>query len=344
MRILGIETSCDETSAAVVEDGKKILSNIILSQADIHKEYGGVVPEIASRHHIENIMFVIDASLKEANLKLKDIDAVAVTQGPGLMGALMVGLSAAKAISMAKGIKIIAVNHIEAHLYANILDNKLIKYPFIGLVVSGAHSSLIYVEELGKYEILGHTIDDAAGESFDKVAKILGLPYPGGPVIDKLSKEGDKDYVVFPRPCMHDGTLNFSFSGLKTAVLYHVNKLKNKGELTHKEVRDISASFQEAVCDVLVKKSLEAANIKNVNNIVVGGGVSLNSRLREKFLLEAVEQDKFVYFPSPKLCMDNAAMIAGLAFEKNNHGFYSELDIDANPSLQIQSWMEKGSI
>jgi N6-L-threonylcarbamoyladenine synthase len=377
MLILGIETSCDETSASVVKDGREILSNKILSQVDIHKKFGGVVPEIASRQHVEAIIPTIQDALREAKVSLDDIDAVGVTNGPGLIGALMVGLSTAKGICLAKNIPLIGVNHIEAHLYANYMQFDDLDFPFVGLIVSGGHTSLVYVEDIGNYEILGKTVDDAAGESFDKTAKLLGLEYPGGPVIDELSKNGDVNFVKFPRPCINDNTFNFSFSGLKTAVLYYVKsmmqkpskpggleqsvipknvgiheKKNNKAEVIAKAAKqsclfdsqvtaNICASFQEAVVDVLVKKTFKAAKYKNVKNIVVGGGVSLNSRLRERFKQEAEKNNIKVFFPKPDLCIDNAAMIAGLAYQKFQNNNISGLDLDADSCLSFQNWKDK---
>ena len=335
MLILGIETSCDETSAAVVRDGKEILSNIVLSQACIHERFGGVVPEIACRYHVESIMPVIDDALKEALVTLDDIEAICVTHGPGLAGALMVGISAAKGIALAKNIPLVGVNHIEAHIYANLMQSKELKFPFIALVVSGGHTSLFYTIGVGQYEELGKTKDDAAGESYDKIAKLLGLGYPGGPIIDKLAKKGNKNAVKFPRPCLNDGTFDFSFSGLKTAVLYYVNAYKQQHKITDDFVYDTVTCFQEAVVDVLVKKALKAAQEKEVKQIAVGGGVSLNTRLKERFFQEAEKVGIQVFFPEFKLCGDNAAMIAGLAYEKIKQGITSDLDLDVVPNLKI---------
>ncbi len=326
MNILGIETSCDETSSSVVRNGREILSNIVLSQIDIHKKFGGVVPEIACRHHVEAIIPVIDTALSEANLALDDIDAVAVTQGPGLIGALMVGLSAAKGIAFAKNKPLIGVNHIEAHIYANFMQEENIELPCIALIVSGGHTNLFYVKAIGDYEILGQTKDDAAGESFDKVAKLLGLEYPGGPIIDKISKQGNPKAVDFPRSFMGKDSLDFSFSGLKTAVLYYVRDTVSRCHGDTVSWEDIAASFQQAVVDVLVHKACLAADKKGVNTILVGGGVSLNSCLRASFK----EKSQYrVIFPSAKLCMDNAGMIAGLGYEMYKQGKISGLDIDA---------------
>lgn len=309
MNILGIESSCDETAASVVKDGRKVLSNIIFSQVKDHALYGGVVPEIASRKHIEYIVPVINHALEDAGLNLAQIEGIAVTRGPGLAGALLVGLSVAKSIAFAGKIPIAGVNHIEGHLTAIFLEKEA-PLPYIGLIVSGGHTSIYLVKAFGDYLLLGRTIDDAAGEALDKVARVLGLGYPGGAIIDKLSKEGDPCAIEFPRGLLDRDNLDFSFSGMKTAAAQHIKKQfpENLADMTN----DIAASFQEAVVDVLVKKTIKAAIIKKVSTIVVSGGVACNSRLRVLMKEEGAKQGMDVFFPSPLLCADNAAMIAAL--------------------------------
>lgn len=320
MIVLGIETSCDETSAAIVKDGKKVLSNEVASSLEFHKKYGGVIPEIASRMQLETIAEIADSAVKTARIKLKDIDLISVTSGPGLLGSLIVGISFAKSLSLSLGVPLLGINHVHSHFYANFLDGKKIKLPFIALVVSGGHTSLYYIRDFDKIELLGQTQDDACGEAFDKVAKILDLGYPGGPVIEKLARAGDKKKIKFN--C--SGTkneLDFSFSGIKTAVLYYV-----KGKhLTAKQKQDLCASFQETVIDVLVKKALLACKLKKVNRLVVGGGVVANNRLREKFSQAQGLHNLQCYFPQKPLCMDNAAMVAGLGYQLFKKGFSSNL-------------------
>ena len=310
MLVLGIETSCDETSAAVVQDGKHILSNIVLSSLRLHKPYGGVVPEIACRHHAELIDSVIKEAFNKAGCCIRDINLVAVTDRPGLIGALLVGISAAKGVALSHKIQLVGVNHLQAHIYAPLMENKKIKFPFIGLVVSGGHTSFMLVKNFDKYYEIGRTTDDAAGEAFDKVAKILNLGYPGGPGIEKLARQGDYKKIVFPKTLLGTGSLDFSFSGIKTAVLNYVQRAENRGQRTE----DICASFQESVVDVIVEKAIRACQQKNINTVVVGGGVSLNSRLRERLTSECNKIKINVYFPAVELCMDNAAMVAGLGY------------------------------
>ena len=331
MLLLSIETSCDETAAAVVQDGRKILSSIVASQIDIHAQYGGVVPEIASRKHLESILPVIDRALAEAGVTLSAIEGVAVTRGPGLIGALLVGASAAKGIALGKNIPLAAVNHIESHLLAILLE-QAVAFPFIALVVSGGHTHLYEVKGVGEYRTLGQTIDDAAGEAFDKVAKLLGIPYPGGAVIDRLAKAGNPAAIKFPRPLLHDGSLNFSFSGLKTAVMTYLknNPLSEKSG----ELQDIAASFQAAVCELLVAKTAAAVIRSGCKRVVVSGGVACNSGLRAAMLAFAEKSNVEVYFPSPALCADNAAMIAVPGDYYLSHGF-SILDFDAVPSWPL---------
>ena len=321
--LLAIESSCDETSAAIIKDGKTVLSNIVASQIDIHKEYGGVVPEIASRMHVELMMPVVDKAISEAGISKDDIDGVAVTNGPGLIGALMVGLSTAKALAFSLGVPLIGVNHLEAHMSAIHLENDL-SFPFVGLVVSGGHTSLYLVKSYTEFEMLGKTRDDAAGEAFDKGAKILGLPYPGGIEIDKLSKKGKKDAIPFPRPFKSSNNLDFSFSGLKTSVVYYLRKHPDPNQ---QEMHDICASYQEAIVETLVDKTLIAAKEHNVESVVIAGGVACNSRLRE-LSKEKLEQEGIsVFIPSPKYCTDNAAMIGSLGGFMFQKGDTAELDL-----------------
>ena len=312
MNILAIESSCDETAAAVVQDGRKVLSNIISSQIEIHKLYGGVVPEIASRKHIEKVIQVVDEALKEASLTMDEIDAVAVTYGPGLVGALLVGVSAAKSIAFAHNKPLIGVHHIEGHISANYIENEELEPPFLCLVVSGGHTNLVIVKDYGEYEVLGKTRDDAAGEAFDKVARAIGLGYPGGPKIQKISEEGNKDAIAFPRAKVADNPFDFSFSGLKSSVLNYINSCEMKGEEINKA--DIAASFQEAVVDVLVSHTIEGAKQLGFKKIAMAGGVASNTVLREE-MKEACERRGFMFYhPSPILCTDNAAMIGAAAY------------------------------
>jgi N6-L-threonylcarbamoyladenine synthase len=324
MIILGLETSCDETSAAIVKDGVKILSNTVASSLEFHKKYGGVIPEIASRAQLETITGITESALKKAGVRLKEVDLISVTNRPGLLGSLLVGISFAKALSLSLNKPLIGVDHVLSHFYANFLSGKKIKLPFIGLVVSGGHTSLFYVRTFDKIELLGQTQDDACGEAFDKVAKILGLSYPGGPVIEKMAKSGNPKKIRFN--C--SGTkneLDFSFSGIKTAVLYYA-----KGKrLSLKNKQDICASFQEAVIDALVKKAKAACRIKKVNRLVIGGGVVANKRLREIFSQDGSISGIKCYFPQNYLCMDNAAMIAGLGYQLFKKGFRSDLSLTA---------------
>ncbi|TVL99998.1 MAG: tRNA (adenosine(37)-N6)-threonylcarbamoyltransferase complex transferase subunit TsaD [Candidatus Brocadia sp. WS118] len=335
MLILGIETSCDETSAAVVKDGKEIVSSIILSQNTLHGEFGGVVPEIACRAHLEAITGIIDNALVDAKIQLKEIDAIAVVNTPGLIGSLLIGVTAAKSLSMILDVPLIAIDHLHAHIYANNLEYNDIPYPAISLVVSGGHTILFLSESETRHIPLGWTIDDAAGEAFDKVAKILGLGYPGGPIIDRLAKYGNQYAVPFPRAYLEKDSLDFSFSGLKTAVLYYCegqNARPSKATTSgNQEVADIAASFQEAVVDVLVEKTFLASRIYNVLGILTGGGVAANSRLRQKLKDKSKELAIPVYYPSALLCTDNAAMVAGLAYKKYLGGDISTLDIEAVP-------------
>lgn len=331
--ILAIESSCDETAAAVVKNGREVLSNIIYSQIALHTEYGGVVPEIASRKHIEKINQVIEQALSEAKKELKDMDAIAVTYGPGLVGALLVGVSAAKAISFASGIPLIGIHHIEGHISANYIENKELEPPFVCLVVSGGHSHLVVVKDYGVYEILGRTRDDAAGEAFDKVARAIGLGYPGGPKIDRLSKEGNPDAVHFPRAKVAEAEYDFSFSGLKSAVLNYLNSCQMKGEEVN--TADVAASFQKAVIDVLVEHSMDAVKRFGYSKFAIAGGVASNSSLREAFK-EACKKEKIAFYhPSPVFCTDNAAMIGAAGYYEYIKGTRHGFDLNAVPNLKL---------
>lgn len=334
MLILGIETSCDETSVAVVKDGKETASSVILSQDALHRQFGGVVPEIACRAHLESIIGIIDHALRDAKVRLAEIDAVAVANTPGLIGALLIGVTAAKTLCLALDVPLLAINHLHAHIYANNLENGGICYPAVSLVVSGGHTTLFLSESETKHTPLGGTIDDAAGEAFDKVSKILGLGYPGGPVIDRLAQQGNRNAVQFPRAYLEKDSLDFSFSGLKTAVLYHCrgqDALTKNNAHTGREIADVAASFQEAVVDVIVDKTSLASRMYNVRAILIGGGVAANSRLRSKMKDKALEIGIPLYYPSPRLCTDNAAMVAGLAYKKFLEGDISGLDVEAVP-------------
>jgi len=315
MFVLGIETSCDETSAAIVKDGRKILSNEVATSLNFHKKFGGVIPEIASRMQLETIVQVTDNAVKKAKIRPKDIGLIAATHEPGLPGSLLVGTSFAKSISLSLKVPLLNVNHVFSHIYASFLDSPGIKLPFVALVVSGGHTSLFYVKNFSRIQLLGQTQDDACGEAFDKVAKILGMTYPGGPMIEKLAKGGNSKKYKF-KCSGTDKQLDFSFSGIKTAILYAV---KNK-KISIKEKKDITASFQETVFDALVVKSFLACRLKKANRLVFGGGVIANNRLREKFKAAAAEKGIECYFPSKGLCTDNAAMVAGLGYQLYKKG------------------------
>ncbi|GLG06203.1 tRNA (adenosine(37)-N6)-threonylcarbamoyltransferase complex transferase subunit TsaD [Sellimonas catena] len=331
--ILAIESSCDETAAAVVRNGREVLSNIISSQIDLHKLYGGVVPEIASRKHIEKINQVIEEALLEAKCTLDDIDAVAVTYGPGLVGALLVGVAEAKAIAYARNLPLIGVHHIEGHISANYIENKELEPPFLCLVVSGGHTHLVCVEDYGKYKILGKTKDDAAGEAFDKVARAIDLGYPGGPKIDKLAKEGDPNAIEFPRAHVGDSVYDFSFSGVKSAVLNYINGCKMK-QIEYNRA-DIAASFQKAVTDVLVDHAMIGVENYGLKKLAIAGGVASNSALRAAMGQACQERGIEFYHPSPILCTDNAAMIGAAGYYDYKNGIRSGWDLNAVPNLKL---------
>ena len=335
MLILGIETSCDETSVAVVEDGLSVRSNLVSTQERLHLKYGGVVPEIACRAHLESLLPILDEAMKTAGITLNDLDAVAVTTTPGLIGALLIGVTAAKALAWTLKIPLIAVHHLHAHIFAAKLEHgKAMEFPCLSLVVSGGHTSLFLSSKETRHELLGATLDDAAGEAFDKVGKLLGLGYPGGPAIDSIAREGDPVRVPFPRSYLEPGSLDFSFSGLKTAVLYHYQGLVGARHtvplpLPRKELADLAASFQEAVVDVLVEKTLLALRKYPVKGVALGGGVASNSRLRKKLSLALEGRHIRPYFPPPALCTDNAAIVAGLAYYKYREGELASLEVEA---------------
>jgi N6-L-threonylcarbamoyladenine synthase len=342
-RILGIETSCDETAAAIVENGQTILSNVVLSQVDIHAQFGGVFPEVASRHHVRTIYTIVQSALQEAHLNLENLDAIAVTRGPGLPGSLVVGVNMAKGLAIGSGLPLLGINHLEAHIYSAWLDlppqsdfasqNPRAKldpqFPLIALIVSGGHTELVLMKGHLEYERLGGTLDDAAGEAFDKIARLLGLSYPGGPAIQKAAERGNPAYFNFPRPWL-EGTWNFSFSGLKTAVLREVKYLKN--HMRELPVQDLAASFQAAVVEVLVGKTILAAKEFAAKEIIVAGGVSANLALRQEFHQQAPCP---VHIPPIFLCTDNAAMIAGTGYHRHILGYYDSLDMDVMPNWPI---------
>lgn len=340
MLLLAIESSCDETSAAVVRDGSEMLSNIVASQVDVHAKFGGVVPELASRKHLEAISVVIDEALEKASVTLNDIEGIVVTRGPGLVGALLVGVSAAKALAYARKVPLVGVHHMEGHILAPLLEQE-IAFPYLALAVSGGHTHLYRVDGIGSYTTLGQTLDDAAGEAFDKVAKLLGLPYPGGAIIDRLASEGRADAIAFPRPLLHKKNLDFSFSGIKTAVLNYVNK--QSLPLSEEHLRDLAASFQEAVVEVLCKKTMRAAEEHNLERVVVAGGVACNSGLRSG--MQAIAQGKGVqvFFPSPGLCGDNAAMLAVAGEAYLRQGGSEPLDMNAFARWPLDSVGQKTS-
>ena len=331
--ILAIESSCDETAAAVVKNGREVLSNVINTQIAIHTEYGGVVPEIASRKHIENINPVIKKALTDAGVTLDDIDAIGVTYGPGLVGALLVGVAEAKAIAFAKNKPLVGVHHIEGHISANYVENKELEPPFVALVVSGGHTHLVKVNDYGEYEIIGRTRDDAAGEAFDKVARAIGLGYPGGPKIDKLAKEGNPEAIEFPRAHVDDAPYDFSFSGIKSAVLNYINSANMQGKEINRA--DVAASFQKAVVDALVSRAVKLAKECGMDKLARAGGVASNSALRAAVQEECAKNNIRFYSPSPVLCTDNAAMIGAAAYYEYIKGVRHGYDLNAVPNLKL---------
>lgn len=331
--ILAIESSCDETAAAVVKNGREVLSNVINTQIAIHTEYGGVVPEIASRKHIENINPVIRKALEDAGVTLDDIDAIGVTYGPGLVGALLVGVAEAKAIAFAKNKPLVGVHHIEGHISANYVENKELEPPFVALVVSGGHTHLVKVNDYGEYEIVGRTRDDAAGEAFDKVARAIGLGYPGGPKIDKLAKEGNPDAIEFPRAHVDDAPYDFSFSGIKSAVLNYINSANMQGKQINRA--DVAASFQKAVVDALVSRAVRLTKECGMDKLAIAGGVASNSALRAAIQEACAKNNIGFYSPSPILCTDNAAMIGAAAYYEYIKGVRHGYDLNAVPNLKL---------
>lgn len=330
--ILGLETSCDETSAAIVKNGQEVLANAISSQIQIHRQFGGVVPEVASRQHLEQINLILAEALDQASLTFQELDAVAVTYGPGLAGALLVGVSAAKALAYALDRPLLGVNHLHGHLYAGFLEHDL-KPPLLALVVSGGHTSFLYLKDHGKMEILGTTLDDAAGEAFDKVARALGLGYPGGPAIEEAARSGDPQAIPFPRAYLSPGSLDFSFSGSKSAVLNYLNQRRQRGEPVN--VFDVAASFQASVVDVLVHKTLAAARTLPGHDVLLAGGVAANGSLRKRLKEELAAQGYRLFCPSPVYCTDNAAMIACAGHYQARRGQYADLFLNAVPNLPL---------
>jgi putative glycoprotease GCP len=330
---LAIESSCDETSAAVLVGGRTVLSNIISTQIPVHQKFGGVVPEIASRKHIVNIMPVIDEALRQAKVELTDIDQIGVTYGPGLVGALLVGVSAAKALAFSLDVPLIGVNHLEGHIFANFLAHKELKPPFVALVVSGGHTSLVHMKEYNSFSLIGQTRDDAAGEAFDKVARVMGLPYPGGPQIDKLAREGNPDAIDFPQALKEKGNYEFSFSGLKSAVINYLHNAEQKGLAINKA--DVAASFQKAVVDILVSKAISAVRQAGLDTLVLAGGVAANSSLEDCLRQAADKENIHFYYPDRILCTDNAAMIGCRAYYQSQAKQFSDLYLNAVPGLQL---------
>ncbi|HEV3474271.1 MAG TPA: tRNA (adenosine(37)-N6)-threonylcarbamoyltransferase complex transferase subunit TsaD [Actinomycetota bacterium] len=333
MKVLGIETSCDETAVAVVEDGLKVRSNVLASQHDIHGPFGGVVPELASRAHLERLNRLMDLALGDASTGWRDIEGVAVTQGPGLVGALLVGLASAKAVALALDVPLIGVNHLEGHIYANFLEHGPPEPPYVCLLVSGGHTMLVHMPEEHRYELMGQTVDDAAGEAFDKIARFLGLGFPGGPALDRLAKDGNPDAVRFPRAMAGSGDYDFSLSGLKTAVIRHVRAERDAGR--EPSLPDLAASFQEAVVDVQVQKTIAAARERKVDTILLGGGVVANSRLRQRIREEAEGRGLRVHYPPLELCTDNGAMIAAAGAFRLARGERDPIDVSAEPGLAL---------
>lgn len=332
MIVLGIETSCDETAAAVLDGGRKILSSVVASQDDVHAPYGGVVPELASRRHLEVVVPVIRRSLSEAGMGLRDLDGIAVTQGPGLVGSLLVGCSAAKALAWAHGTPLVGVNHLEGHIYSAFLEERAPEHPFLALVVSGGHTALYVVEAPRRYARVGQTRDDAAGEAFDKVAKLLGLGYPGGPAIERAAHDGDAAAIRLPTATMSDGAPDFSFSGIKTAVSLHVRRA---GSLSTAQVADVAASFQATVVKTLVRKSLRAGQRLGIRRLVLTGGVAANTALRTALQAECGERGWELFIPSRALCTDNAAMIAAAGHDRLEAGERAPLTMNADPGMAL---------
>lgn len=331
--VIGIESSCDETSCAIIKNGREVLANIVSSQIDIHKKFGGVVPEVASRKHVEVISNVVKEAIEVSNIDYKDIDLVAATYGPGLVGALLVGLSYAKGLSLSINKPFVGVNHIEGHIAANYIAHKELEPPYLCLIVSGGHTHLVLVKDYTSFEIIGRTRDDAAGEAYDKVARSLGLGYPGGPLIDALAKQGNAYAIDFPKAYLEDDSFDFSFSGLKSAVLNYLNKMNMTGTEIVKE--DVAASFQRAVVEILVEKAISAAKKYNMDTICLAGGVAANSKLREMMDKECKKNKIKFYYPPLNLCTDNAAMIASAGYYNYKNGIMSNLDLNAYPSLKI---------
>jgi len=337
MLLLGVDTSCDDTSAAVVEDGRRPLSSIVNSQVDLHYPYGGVVPELASREHLRNIVPVVDEALHRASVSFADLDGIAVTVGPGLVGALLVGLYYSKGLALSHKLPLVGINHLEGHILSIFLEKETPSFPFVALTVSGGHTSIYHVQGYGQYIQMGQTLDDAAGEAFDKVAKILGLGYPGGTAIEKAARKGKRDLIKFPRAFLAPDSLDFSFSGLKTAVALYIKGWKDQKEIPKDvSLADIAASFQESVIDVLVQKSLKAAQKVGVRSVVVAGGVACNQRLREMFSEEARQHGFHIFYPSAKYCTDNGAMIAVAGYQRLLNGEKMHWSMDVRSKFPIQ--------
>ena len=333
MRILGIETSCDETAVAVLDDGE-VRSNLISSQTDLHARFGGVVPEVAARAHVQALTPLLDEALERAGTRFSDLDGVAVTVGPGLVGALLVGMAAAKSVALAAGIPFVGVNHLEGHIWANFLEHGAPEPPYVCLIVSGGHTMLVHMPEVHRYEVLGQTVDDAAGEAFDKIARFLGLGFPGGPALDRLARDGDPDAIAFPRAMIESGDYDFSLSGLKTAVLRYVRAEREAGREV--DPADLAASFQEAIVDVQVAKTIAAATDKGVGTVLLGGGVVANTRLRERVEKDGAGAGLRVLFPSIALCTDNGAMIAAAGASRLARGERTPFDVPADPGLELR--------
>ncbi len=334
MRVLGIETSCDETGVAVVQE-REVLANVLGTQTDLHERFGGVVPEVAARAHVQSLNPLLDEALERAGTRFSELDGVAVTVGPGLVGALLVGLAAAKAVALASGAPLIGVNHLEGHIWANFLEHGPPRPPYVCLVVSGGHTMLIHMPAQHEYEVLGQTVDDAAGEAFDKIARFLGLGFPGGPALDRLARTGDPHAIAFPRAMLESGDYDFSLSGLKTAVLRHVRREHDAGREI--DPADLAASFQEAIVDVQVAKTIAAAKDRRVHTVLLGGGVVANTRLRERIRQAGAEAGIQVLFPSPELCTDNGAMIAAAGASRLALGERTSFDVGADPGLELAS-------